>query len=103
MFVVKQFLKGVLLPPLPWILVLLVVWTCWHCRWARKLLLGTIVGIFALHSGALGYWLRYPLEARYAPLREPRQAGPYEAIVVLTGGLVPASGLIPFPTIDASI
>ena len=103
MFVVKQFLKGVLLPPLPWLLVLLVVWTCWHRRWARTLLLGTIVGIFALHSGALGYWLRYPLESRYAPLRDPRQAGPYEAIVVLTGGLVPASGLIPFPTIDASI
>ena len=103
MFVVKQFLKGVLLPPLPWILVLLVVWACWHRRWARTLLLGTIVGIFALHSGALGYWLRYPLESRYAPLRDPRQAGPYEAIVVLTGGLVPASGLIPFPTIDASM
>jgi hypothetical protein len=45
MFVVKQFLKGVLLPPLPWLLVLLVVWTCWHRRWARKLLLGTIVAL----------------------------------------------------------
>jgi uncharacterized SAM-binding protein YcdF (DUF218 family) len=103
MFIVKQVLQGFLLPPLPWILALLAVWIGWQRRWARTLLLATIVCTVALHHGAIGYWLRYPLESRYAPLVDPLRADPYDAIVVLTGTLVPASGLIPFPTVGESM
>ncbi|MGH7930544.1 MAG: YdcF family protein, partial [Candidatus Binatia bacterium] len=44
--------------------------------------------------------LRYPLESRYAPLVNPKDAGPYDAIVVLTSAAIPAGGLAPFPTVD---
>lgn len=100
MFVLKQFLKYLLLPPLPWMLLILAVLIFWERRWARKLLFFTLVLIFALHSGPVNYALRYPLESRYAPLLDPRNAGPYDVIVVLTGSTVPAGGLIPFATID---
>lgn len=100
MFVLKQFLKVILLPPTLWLLLLLAVLIFWRRSWARKLLLFTFLLIFALHSGAVNYVLRYPLESRYAPMIDPRKAGAYDAIVVLTGGITPASGLIPFPTID---
>jgi uncharacterized SAM-binding protein YcdF (DUF218 family) len=100
MFVVKQFLKQIILPPVVWILPLLAVLIFWHRRWARKLLLVTIAAIIFLHSGFVGHWLRYPLESRYTPLLNPRDAGPYDVIVVLTSASIPAGGLLPFATID---
>ena len=103
MFVLKQFLKALLLPPMPWLLMLLAVLIYWHRQWTRKLLLITFLLILALHSGSVNYALRYPLESRHPPLLDPRKAGPYDAIIVLTGGIVPASGLLPFPTIQESM
>ena len=103
MFVLKQFLKPLLLPPGLWLILLLAVLIFWRRRWARPLLGATWVLIFALHSGLVDYTLRYPLESSYAPLRDPKIAGPYDAIVVLTSGSVPADGLIPFPSIDESM
>jgi len=100
MFVLKQFLKQLILPPVLWMLALIVVLIFWRRRWARKLLLITLCGSFILHSGWVGHWLRYPLESRYAPLVNPKNAGPYDAIVVLTSASIPAGGLLPFPTID---
>jgi uncharacterized SAM-binding protein YcdF (DUF218 family) len=100
MFVVKQFLKQLILPPVVWILALLVVLLFWHRRWARKLLFVTLCGVVMMHSGWIGYWIRYPLESRYAPLLKPQDARPYDVIVVLTSASIPAGGLLPFPTID---
>ncbi len=100
MFVLKQFLKALLLPPMPWLLMLLAVLIWWRRTWARKLLLITFLLILALHSGPVNYALRYPLEARYPPLMDPNKAGAYDAIVVLTAGSVAAEGLIPFPSVD---
>ena len=91
MFVLKQFLKALLLPPMPWLLMLLAVLIWWRRTWARKLLLITFLLILALHSGPVNYALRYPLEARYPPLIDPSKAGSYDAIVVLTAGSVAAS------------
>jgi uncharacterized SAM-binding protein YcdF (DUF218 family) len=103
MFVVKQFLKVLLLPPTLWLLMLLAVLIFWRRRWARTLFLFTFLLIFALHSGPVNYLLRYPLEAPYEPLLDPKKVGTYDAIVVLTGGITPASGLIPLPTIDQAM
>jgi uncharacterized SAM-binding protein YcdF (DUF218 family) len=100
MFLLKQFLKQLILPPMAWILPLLVVFLFWQRRWARKFLFFTLCGIFALHSGIIGYWLRYPLESGYPPRLNPRDAGHYDAIVVLTSASFPVGGLIPFPSID---
>jgi uncharacterized SAM-binding protein YcdF (DUF218 family) len=100
MFVLKQFVKQLILPPMTWMLPLLVVLIFWRRRWARKLLFFTLCGIFILHSGLIGHWLRYPLESRYAPLLNPQDFEPYEAIVVLTSTSIPAEGLVPYPTID---
>ena len=99
MFVLKQLLKALVLPPTPWLLMLLAVLIFWHRRWVRKLLLLTLVLITALHSSLVGYALRYPLESRYAPLLDPGALS-YDAIVVLTGSMIPPEGLIPFSTID---
>lgn len=103
MFVLKQFLKVFLLPPMPWLLMLLAVLIFWRRTWARKLLLITFLLILALHSGPVNYVLRYPLESRYPPLIDPNQVGAYDAIVVLTAGSVAAEGLIPFPSVDESM
>jgi uncharacterized SAM-binding protein YcdF (DUF218 family) len=100
MFILKQFLKQLILPPVLWILPLLVVLIFWRRHWARKLLFVTLCGIFILHSGWVNHWLRYPLESRYLPLLKPQNAGPYDAIVVLTSASIPAGGRLPFPTID---
>ncbi len=100
MFTVKQFLKVLLLPPMPWLLLLLGVLIFWQRRWARKLLFLTFLLILGLHCGPANYALRYQLESRYPPLLDPRKAGPYDAIVVLTSGSMPATGLIPFPSVD---
>ena len=103
MFVLKQFLKALLLQPILWLLMLLAVLIFWRRSWARKLLLFTFLWVFALHSGLLNYGLRYPLESRYEPLLDPRRAAPYDAIVVLTGGIISPEGLIPLPSIDESM
>ena len=100
MFLLKQFIKVLLLPPMPWLLLLLLVLIFWQRRWARTLLAFTFLLILALHSGPVNYALRYPLESRYPPLVDPAKAGNYDAIVVLTGGSVPATGLIPFPSVN---
>ena len=100
MFLLKQFVKALLLPPMPWLLMLLAALIFWRRRWARKLLLLTFLLVLALHSGPVNYALRYPLESRYPPLIDPKSAGVYDAIVVLTSGSTPARGLIPFPSID---
>jgi uncharacterized SAM-binding protein YcdF (DUF218 family) len=100
MFVLKQFIKGLVLPPLPWIFLLLLAFIFWPQRWARKLLLFTLCLILALHSWLTDYVLRYPLESRYPPLISPPEPKSYDAIVVLTGGSIPATGLIPFPSIE---
>lgn len=103
MFTLKQFLKGFILPPTPWILLLALVLICWSRRWTRKALLSTTILVVLLHSGVALHFLRYPLESRYGPLIDPKRVEPYDAIVVLTGGLVPAGGLIPFPTMSESM
>jgi uncharacterized SAM-binding protein YcdF (DUF218 family) len=100
MFVLKQFLKALMLPPMPWLLMLLAVLIFWRRPWARKLLFATFLLILALHCGPVNYALRYPLESRYAPILDPRNAGRYDAIVVLTASMIPAGGLMPFPSID---
>ncbi|HXV81507.1 MAG TPA: YdcF family protein [Candidatus Binatia bacterium] len=103
MFVLKQFLKELILPPLPWMLMLLAVLIFWRRRWARKLLLVTFCLIVVLHSGVFDHFLRYPLESSYPPLIDPAKVEPYDAIVVLTASMTPAEGLIPFPSIDKSM
>ena len=100
MFILKQFLKALVLPPTLWLLLLLIVLVFWHRHWARKLLLFTFLLILTLHSGPVNYALRYPLESRYPPIINPKNVGPYDAIVVLTSSSIPATGLIPFSTID---
>lgn len=100
MFVLKQFVKALILPPVPWMLLLFAVLIFWRRPWAPKLLFFTLLIIIALHSGPVNYVLRYPLESRYPPLIDPRPAEPYDCIVVLTSSMTPAEGLIPFPTID---
>ena len=47
MFILKQFLKALLLPPMPWLLMLLAVLIFWQRRWARKLLFVTFLLILA--------------------------------------------------------
>jgi uncharacterized SAM-binding protein YcdF (DUF218 family) len=103
MFVLKQFLKLLVLPPTIWLLMLLGVLVFWRRPWARKLMLFALLLVFALHSALANYALRYPLEAKYGPLIDPRQAASYDAIVVLTGNITPAGGLIPFSTIGESM
>ena len=100
MFVLKQFLKALLLPPMPWLILLLAVVVFWRRTWARKLLFLTVLLIIGLHSGLINYALRYPLESRYPPLIDPNKVGPFDAIVVLTAGSIAAEGLIPFPSVD---
>jgi uncharacterized SAM-binding protein YcdF (DUF218 family) len=103
MFVFKQFLKQLILPPALWLGLLLVVLIFWRRRWARRLFFVTLCLIVILHSGVVSYGLRYPLESRYPPLIDPAKAEPYDAIIVLTSASFPATGLIPFPTIDGAM
>jgi uncharacterized SAM-binding protein YcdF (DUF218 family) len=100
MFVLKQFLKDLILPPVVWMLPLLAVLIFWRRRWARPLFLATFCAIVILHSGWVAHWLRYPLESQYSPLLHPTEAGHYDVIVVLTAGSTPAGGLLPFPAIN---
>jgi uncharacterized SAM-binding protein YcdF (DUF218 family) len=102
-FLVKQFLKQLVLSPTPWIVLLIFIALFWTRRWARKLLWAAIAVICALHSVYVETLLRYPLESRYAPVIDPRAAEPYDAIVVLMAWTTPAGGLIPFPRISESL
>ena len=72
MFVLKQFLKVLILPPMPWMLMLLAVLIFWRRRWARKLLFVTFCLIVVLHSGIVSYLLSYPLESQLSPAYRPR-------------------------------
>jgi len=103
MYILKQFLKTLLLPPFLWFGLLVIVLVFWKRGWARKLLALTLVFAFTLHSEVLTHALGYWLETRYPPLLDLRRAGSYDAIVVLTGGSIPATGLIPFPSISNSM
>ena len=79
--------------------MLLAVLIFWRRRWARKLLLLTLVLIMRCTASLVNYALRYPLESRYPPLLDPGLVS-YDAIVVLTSSMIPPEGLIPFSTID---
>jgi uncharacterized SAM-binding protein YcdF (DUF218 family) len=103
MFVLKQFLKQLILPPVSWFLLLPLVLIFWRRRWARKVFFAIVILIILLHSGFVSYGLRWPLESRYTPVIDAAQAEPYDAIVVLTSASIPAGGLIPFPTIDVAM
>lgn len=103
MFLLKQILKQLTMPPTPWIVLLGLIVIFWRRRWARKALLATTVLIYVLHSGCASSVLRYPLESRYPALVDPRGAEPYDAIVVLLAGVVPPGGLSPFASIDESM
>lgn len=103
MFLLKQIIKLILLPPTPWVVLLVLIAVYWNRRWARKALWAAIAIIYVLHSGLVSELLRYPLESSYAPLRDPRAAEPYDAIVVLMAGTVPARGLVPYPKIDGPL
>lgn len=103
MFLLKQILKVLFLPPTPWLLLLLAAAIFWTRRWARKVLWAAVVVAYVLHSGYVANWLRYPLESRYPPLIDPSRAGPYDAIVVLMAGTTPVGGLIPFPKISETL
>ena len=103
MYVLKQFVKAVVLPPFVWFALLLTVLVFWRRRWARRLLAVTLVLVLVLHSKLLAYGLGYWLEARYRPLLDPHGAGGYDAIVVLTGASIAATGLIPFPSIHSAM
>jgi uncharacterized SAM-binding protein YcdF (DUF218 family) len=103
MFVLKQFIKALILPPAVWLLLLFAVLLFWKKKWARRFL--GLVAVIALmfHSGLTARAIGYYLESRYPPLPDCRTAEPYDGIVVLTGGLIPASGLIPRPQIDIAM
>jgi len=100
MFMLKQFIKGFVLPPGIWLILLAAVLIFWKTKWARKLLLGTFIIVLLLHSGLVAQGLRYPLESRFAPLIDCRISAPYDAIVVLMSGAELKGGLIPYPTPD---
>ena len=103
MYILKQFIKMLVMPPFVWFALLLIVLVFWKRGWARKLFALTLVFVFILHSALLNHALGYWLETRYPPLIDPRKAGSYDAIVVLTGASIPATGLIPFPSISSSM
>lgn len=99
MFLIKQILKQIILPPAPWFVLLVIAGVFWRRRWAKALFWSALAIIFVLHSPQVGVMLRYPLESRYAPLIEPKDAEPYDAIVVLMAGTIPVGGLVPFASV----
>ncbi|HEY1266138.1 MAG TPA: YdcF family protein [Candidatus Binatia bacterium] len=103
MFLLKQFLKPLILPPMPWFVLLLLAGIFWRKRWGRALFWAAFGLIFLFHSPQVSRLLRDPLETRYAPLIEPAAAEPYDAIVVLMAGVIPAGGPVPFPTVEAPL
>ncbi|HEY3304313.1 MAG TPA: YdcF family protein [Candidatus Binatia bacterium] len=103
MFLVKQILKQLFLPPTFWIVLLVLVVIFWRWRWARRALLALTLLIIVLHNGMVNNWLRYPLESRHPILLEPRGAEPYDAIVVLLGHVSSPTALTPFPSLGESM
>jgi uncharacterized SAM-binding protein YcdF (DUF218 family) len=103
MFLLKQLLKPLILPPMPWLVLLVVAGIFWRRRWGRVLFWATLCAIFLLHSPYVGRGVYYGLEARYAPLLDPAAAEPYDAIVVLMAGTIPAGGLVPFSTVSGPL
>ncbi|MGH7767055.1 MAG: YdcF family protein [Candidatus Binatia bacterium] len=103
MFLLKQFLKQLILPPTPWIVLLVLVVIFWRRRWARTGLLALTVLIVLLHNGIVNNKLRYPLESRYPMVLDPRGAEPYDAIVVLTAHVSTPTPLTPFPSLSESM
>jgi uncharacterized SAM-binding protein YcdF (DUF218 family) len=99
MFLMKQVLKQLILPPAPWFILLVVAGIFWRRRWAKAAFWTAVAIIFVLHSPQVGIMVRYPLETRYAPLIDPKDAEPYDAIVVLMAGTIPVGGLVPFPSV----
>ena len=80
MFLLKQFLKGLILPPSIWLILLVAVLVFWKRKWARKLLFATFAAVLLLHSGLASHAMQYSLESRYRPLNDCREAAPYDAI-----------------------
>jgi uncharacterized SAM-binding protein YcdF (DUF218 family) len=102
MFVLKQFLKDLILPPGIWLALMLAVLLFWRRAWARKLLLATFLLVLVMHSAPIAQLLGWSLESRYPWLPDCRKAGGYQAIVVLTSSAEAVHGLVPYPTMDAA-
>jgi uncharacterized SAM-binding protein YcdF (DUF218 family) len=102
MFLLKQFIKPLLLPPGIWLVLMLVVLVFWKRKWARKLLFFVALAAFLLHSNVVSTGLFWGLESRHPALLDPRSAGAYDAIVTLTAGAHAPSGLVPFPYLEES-
>jgi uncharacterized SAM-binding protein YcdF (DUF218 family) len=100
MFLLKQFIKGLVLPPGIWLILIAAVLVFWKRKWSRKLLLATFIVVVLLHSGIVARGLRYTLESRFPLLIDCRAAAPYDAIVVLMGSAEMKGGLIPYPTLN---
>ena len=100
MFLLKQFLKPLILPPMPWFVLLLLCGIFWRKRWARGLFWTAFAVLFLFHSPHFSDLLRHPLESRYPALMDPAAAEPYDAIVVLMAGVIPEGGLVPYPTVS---
>src|ERR1044071_10453719 len=88
MFLLKQFLKPLILPPVPWFVLFFLCGIFWRRRWARGLFWIAFALLFLFHSPELGEVLRHPLESRYTALIDPAAAEPYDAIVVLMAGVI---------------
>jgi uncharacterized SAM-binding protein YcdF (DUF218 family) len=99
MFLLKQFLKPLILPPMPLFVLLLLCGIFWRKRWARGLFWTSLALLFLFHSPEFSEVLRHPLESRYPALMDPSTAEPYDAIVVLMAGVIPEGGLVPYSTI----
>jgi len=93
MFMLKQFIKVLVLPPGIWLILLAAVLVFWRRKWARMLLLVTLIIIVLLHSGTVAQALRFSLESRFPPLIDCRGAAPYDAIVVLMSSAQTAGGV----------
>ena len=84
MFVLKQLLKFLVLPPSCWLLLLLAVLLFWKRQWGRKFLAGVVTAIYLFHSFIVSAGLSWLLESRYKLLLDPRSIGSYDAIVTLS-------------------
>jgi uncharacterized SAM-binding protein YcdF (DUF218 family) len=100
MFGLKYLIKPFILPPMLSLILLAVAGIFWRRRWARVLFWIVFVMLIALHSPYVAMKLRHPLESSYEPLVDPAHVEPYDGIVVLMAGTIPAGGLVPFSTVS---
>ncbi len=100
MFLLKQFLKPLILPPMPWFILLLLCGIFWRRKWARGFFWASFAVLLLFHSAQFSELVRHPLESSYPPMIDPKSAEPYDAIVVLMAGVIPAGGLVPFSTVS---